>query len=69
MSNETQSVSAGFPTVSVVAVIFFVIAKLLGKITWSWIWVFAPLWLGAAIGLTLVGVVLVLELIAALVNS
>ena len=68
MSNETQAVSAGFPIASILTIIF-VIAKLFRLIAWSWIWVFAPLWLGAAIGLTLVGVVLVLELIAALVNS
>ena len=68
MSNETQAVSAGFPIASILTIIF-VIAKLSRLIAWSWIWVFAPLWISATIGLTLVGVELVLALIAALVNS
>ena len=25
--------------------LIFVVLKLLGKITWSWIWVFSPLWI------------------------
>ena len=24
----------------------FIVLKLLGKITWSWIWVLSPLWIG-----------------------
>lgn len=33
----------------VVLTIVFVLLKVFGKITWSWIWVFAPLWLPFAI--------------------
>lgn len=36
--------------------IVFVIFKLLGKITWSWWWVFAPLWILA----TIYGVILII---------
>ena len=67
MSNETQSVSAGFPIASILTIIF-VIAKLFDKIAWSWVWVFAPLWISAAIGLTLVGIVLLIAVIAAMVG-
>ena len=67
MSNETQAVSAGFPIASILTIIF-VIAKLFDKIAWSWVWVFAPLWISAAIGLTLVGVVLLIAVIAAMVG-
>lgn len=28
-----------------VLTIVFIVLKLLGKITWSWIWVLSPLWL------------------------
>ena len=31
--------------------LIFVVAKLWGKINWSWIWVLSPLWLGLIIGL------------------
>ena len=67
MSNETQAVSAGFPIASILTIIF-VIAKLSRLIAWSWVWVFAPLWISAAIGLTLVGVVLLIAVIAAKVG-
>lgn len=30
--------------------IAFIVLKLLGKITWPWVWVLAPLWIPTAIG-------------------
>lgn len=63
MSKETQSVSAGFPIASILTIIF-VIAKLFGKITWSWVWVFAPLWISTVFGLTLLAVALLIAVIA-----
>lgn len=33
----------------VVLTIVFVLLKVFGKITWSWIWVLAPLWLPYAL--------------------
>lgn len=29
--------------------ITFIVLKLIGKITWSWFWVLAPLWIYAAV--------------------
>lgn len=29
--------------------IVFIVLKLLGKIAWSWVWVLSPLWIGAAL--------------------
>jgi len=29
--------------------IIFVIAKITGLVSWSWLWVFSPLWISAAI--------------------
>lgn len=31
--------------------IVFIVLKLTGFITWSWIWVLSPLWISAGIGL------------------
>ena len=39
--------------------IVFVALKLLGKITWSWVWVLSPIWITAA----LVGLFLILATI------
>lgn len=29
--------------------VVFIVLKLLGVITWSWLWVTAPLWIGAGL--------------------
>jgi hypothetical protein len=34
--------------------IVFIVMKLMGTITWSWIWVLSPLWLGFIIWIVLV---------------
>lgn len=34
-----------------VLTLIFVTLKLIGKISWSWVWVFAPLWICASISL------------------
>jgi hypothetical protein len=62
MSNNTSSSSGiGFPGLLTV---LFVGLKLTGYISWPWVWVLSPLWISALIGLTVVGILLVLYLIA-----
>jgi hypothetical protein len=62
MSNNTSSSGGiGFPGLLTV---LFVGLKLTGYISWSWWWVLSPLWISALIGLTVVGILLVLYLIA-----
>lgn len=40
--------------------IVFIVLKLLGKITWSWLWVLSPLWIGFALfAVIVVGVYLI----------
>ena len=55
VSNNHASVSAGvsFPLASVLGVVFIVL-KLTGVIAWSWVWVLAPFWIGAALFVALV---------------
>lgn len=50
--------SGGIP---VTVFIVFLILKLVGVITWSWLWVLAPLWIPLALGvaLFLVGLIIV----------
>lgn len=43
----------------------FLILKLVGVITWSWLWVFAPLWIPAALGVAVLLVVGVVALVGA----
>lgn len=38
--------------------IVFIVLKLLGKISWSWVWVLSPLWISFIIGCIVVVVML-----------
>lgn len=48
MSEKSSSASGGIGFAGLLAIVFIVL-KLLGKITWSWLWVLAPLWIPMAI--------------------
>lgn len=50
-SNVNASVSPGGLGLVSVLTIIFVVLKLVGVITWSWIWVLSPLWIGAGLGI------------------
>ena len=39
--------------------IVFIVLKLLGKITWSWVWVLAPVWIAAIVDAIIIVVVLI----------
>jgi hypothetical protein len=45
--------------------VVFITLKILGKITWSWWFVLMPTWIGIALFLFLVGIVVVVSLISA----
>ena len=63
MSNQTSEVtSVGFPLASILTIIF-VLAKIFGAVTWSWWWVFSPLWISALAGLSIFAVIIVFAVI------
>lgn len=41
----------------------FIVLKLCGVITWSWVWVLSPMWISAIIVIVLIVVLLVLNAI------
>ena len=41
--------------------IAFIVLKLLGIITWSWVWVFAPIWIDAILVIVLLAVMLLVD--------
>lgn len=43
--------------------IVFIVLKLCGVIDWSWVWVLAPMWIGTALGLTILLIVIIITLI------
>lgn len=69
---NNNKVEVRFPLVEILTIIF-VVAKLVGTITWSWCWVLSPLWLPwALIGgiLLLAGTIVVgMALIGIVINA
>lgn len=61
--NVTIRSSSGIRLGSLLTIVFIVL-KLLGKISWSWVWVLAPLWIGVVIWIALVIVALIIGYIA-----
>lgn len=48
---DTKEVTVNFTGLGTLLGVLFIALKLTGYITWSWLWVLSPLWLGPAIGL------------------
>lgn len=67
-SKTAQVASGGFPLASILTIIF-VLAKLTGHVAWSWWWVFSPLWVGAALSIGVLALVLIIGLFVAIVAS
>jgi hypothetical protein len=50
----------GGPGLITLLTCIFVVAKLWGKIDWSWWWVFSPLWIGAIVTCFILIIVLII---------
>ena len=55
-TNSSSSSSGGIGFVGLLTIVFIVL-KLLGKIGWSWWWVLSPIWISAALVITILLVV------------
>lgn len=66
MSNSNSSSQSGGIGFAGLLTIVFITLKLIGKIAWSWWWVLSPLWIGAAFGVL---VLLVIVLVAVLTSG
>jgi sterol desaturase/sphingolipid hydroxylase (fatty acid hydroxylase superfamily) len=63
MARKEVSVQAsGGISLATILVLIFMTLKLMGEITWSWWWVFAPWWIPAAIVATLFVLALLLAI-------
>ena len=64
MSNENKTVikKQGL-SLGTILTIIFVVLKLVGVIDWSWVWVLAPVWIGAIISLVLVLITVIAAII------
>jgi len=48
--------------------IIFVIAKITGWLSWSWLWVFSPLWITAGVCLIFMIIVAIIALISTIIE-
>lgn len=64
-ATATASGGIGFGGLLTVA---FIVLKLMGYISWSWVWVLAPLWIPLLAGLAIFSVVLIILVIAAVLK-
>lgn len=61
MSNNSSASSGGIGFCGLLTIVFIVL-KLLGKITWSWLWVLSPLWIGWGVCLVILLIVAIIKL-------
>ena len=47
-NNSNNGGSGGIGFIGLLTIVFIVL-KLLGKITWSWVWVLSPMWISAIV--------------------
>lgn len=59
MANSSNASGGGVGFFGLLTIVFIVL-KLTHTIDWSWWWVLAPIWLGFAIGLTVLAVIFVI---------
>lgn len=57
MSNDNQTQSSGGIGFAGLLTILFIGLKLTDYIDWSWWWVLSPLWIGFALWLVIVGII------------
>lgn len=53
MSEKNNSKKGGIGFVGFLTILFIAL-KLLGKISWSWVWVLSPLWIPVAVSIILI---------------
>ncbi len=61
--NKKKARNGGMGIVSFLTILFIVL-KVVGAISWSWLWVFSPIWISAICAILLFGIVLVAGRIA-----
>ena len=49
-TTTTKATKSACPSFGAILALIFIVLKLTGCITWSWVWVLAPLWIDFIIG-------------------
>ena len=62
-NNESKGATGGIGFVGLLTIVFITL-KLLGKITWSWVWVLSPIWISASIYVAVIIIALIATVIS-----
>lgn len=65
-TSSPRSASIGF---SGLLTILFIALKLTGHITWSWLWVLSPLWIGLALVVAIMVIVFIVGIVIAYLSK
>jgi hypothetical protein len=67
-SGETKVISGGGISLSTILGVVFIILKLTGVISWSWVWVLAPFWIPLALVALIVAIIIIITIIRFIFN-
>ena len=56
--NDPKSKKGNGVSFATILTVVFINLKLSGEISWSWIWVLSPIWIGLIIDVLLMGIIL-----------
>jgi hypothetical protein len=59
---NSSSSSGGIGFVGLLTIVFIVL-KLIGKISWGWIWVLSPLWISMCAAVITISIILILSFV------
>lgn len=60
MENKTTVSSSGIRFADALTIVFIAL-KLLGKITWSWVWVLSPIWISWGLVIAILLIILIIK--------
>ena len=62
-NNESKEATGGIGFVGLLTIVFITL-KLLGKITWGWVWVLSPIWIPIIICMAIIIIVFIADVIS-----
>lgn len=67
--DDTKKVTVNFGGIGTLLAIVFMVLKLTGHIDWSWVWVFAPIWIPLVIAVGVIVIYLLVLLILGIIAT
>ena len=62
-SGETKVVRSGGVSLTSILGVVFIVLKLTGVISWSWVWVLAPFWIPLALVVLILAIIIIITII------